>query len=142
MYSHSRIQLILVAVKASCRCCIVMVFNIKNVTLESIYNSIFSLSYIFDLALVAFQTINKIVTLTTAICNCIEGFVTAQIFNFPWLGDFSTILTSVWSIASFHESGSRLGNPCHNQHVLKGRWLPIGYHEVLLSQFPGGTRSA
>ena len=56
VYSHSEIQFILVAVKVSCHCCIVIVFNVKNVTLESVYGSIFSLSYIFDLALFAFQT--------------------------------------------------------------------------------------
>ena len=42
MYSHSWIQLILVAVKVSCHCCVIIVFDVKNVTLESVNDSNFS----------------------------------------------------------------------------------------------------
>ena len=69
--------------KVSYLCCVVIVFDVKNMTLEPIYDSIFSLSYIFDLALVAFQTIYEIFTLTSAICNCVVGFVVVQVFTFP-----------------------------------------------------------
>ena len=51
--------------------------------LESIYDSILSLSYIFDMASVLFQTIYEAVTLTSAISRCIVGFVVTQGFNFP-----------------------------------------------------------
>ena len=49
-------------------------------TLESIYDSIFSLSNIFYMAPVAFQTIYKIVTLACAFGNCIVGSVVVQVF--------------------------------------------------------------
>ena len=42
VYSHSRIQLIFVAIKVSCHCGIVSVFDVKNVILESINDSVFS----------------------------------------------------------------------------------------------------
>ena len=61
-------------------------------TLESVYDSIFSLSYICDVAPVAFQTIYEIVTLTSAICDCIVGFVIVQISDFSWLRDFPQYL--------------------------------------------------
>ena len=83
MYSHSGIQLILVAIKVSCHCYTVITFNVKNVTLKSTYDSIFSFLHIFDLAPIAFQTIYEIVTLTSVISNCIAGFVVIQVFNFP-----------------------------------------------------------
>ena len=51
-------------------------------TFESVYDSIFSLSYIFNLAPVAFQTIYEVVTLTSAISKCILGFVVTQVFNY------------------------------------------------------------
>ena len=69
--------------KVSFHCCVIIVLNVKNVTLESVYDSIFSLAYIFDLAPVALETIYEIVTLTNAIYNCIVGFVIVQIFDLP-----------------------------------------------------------
>ena len=69
--------------KVSCHCCVVIVFNVKYMTLESIYDSIFSLYYLFDLAPVALQTLYEIVTLTSAISNCIDGFVVTHVYNFP-----------------------------------------------------------
>ena len=61
-----------------------------NVTIESICDSIFGLSYIFDQTPVAFKTIYEIVPLTIVIvivnqllCNCILGFVIVEFFNFP-----------------------------------------------------------
>ena len=44
-------------VKVSCHCGVVIVFNVKYVTLESINDSIFCLFYIFDMAPVSFQAI-------------------------------------------------------------------------------------
>ena len=88
MYSHSGIQLILVAMKVSCHCCIIIVFNVTNVTLESIYDSNFSLSYIFVMVPIVFKTIYEVVTLTCAISKCIIGFVTTQVFGFSLIGKF------------------------------------------------------
>ena len=48
-------QLVTVAVKVSCKCVVVIVFNVKYVALESINDSISCLSYIFNIAPVAFQ---------------------------------------------------------------------------------------
>ena len=67
MCSHSLIHLIIVAVKVFCHCGIVSVFDVKNVTLESISNSVFSLTYKFDVAPSAFQTIYKVIALAGAI---------------------------------------------------------------------------
>ena len=57
MYGHLWIQLITVAAKVSCHCGVVIVFDVKNVTLESVNDSFSCLSYIFNVAPVAFQTI-------------------------------------------------------------------------------------
>ena len=54
MDGHLWIQLVTVAVKVSCHCSIVIVFNVKNMTLESINDFYFSLSYIFNVVPVAF----------------------------------------------------------------------------------------
>ena len=83
MYDHTRISLIFVVMKMSGHCCIVIVFDVKDVTLESIHNSIFGLSYIFYMVPVAFQTIYKIVTLASAFGNCIVGCIIVQVFYLP-----------------------------------------------------------
>ena len=54
MYGHLLIQFVIVAVKVSCHYSVIIVFNMKNITLESINDSVFSFSYIFDVASVAF----------------------------------------------------------------------------------------
>ena len=54
MYGHTGIGMIIVAVKMSSHCGIAIVFNVKDVTLESIDDSVFSLSYILYVAPVAF----------------------------------------------------------------------------------------
>ena len=70
--------------KVSWHCCNVIVFNLKKkMTVESIYDSIFSLSYIFDMAPIAFQRVYEVVTLTSAISKCTAGFVVTQVFDFP-----------------------------------------------------------
>ena len=43
-------------------------------TLESVNDSVFSLSYIFDIAIIAFKAINKIFALKGAIPDCVVGF--------------------------------------------------------------------
>ena len=49
--------MILVASKVSGHCGVVIVFCVKDMTLESVYNSVLSLPYIFCMAPVAFYTI-------------------------------------------------------------------------------------
>ena len=83
MYDHTRISLIFVAMKMSGHCCIVIVFDVNDVTLESIHDSVFGLPYIFYMAPVAFQTVYKIVTLACAFGNCIVGCIIVQVFIFP-----------------------------------------------------------
>ena len=71
------------ASKMSCHCGVVIVFNVKYVTLEPVYDSISSLSYIFYLASVALYTINKIIVLAGAIFHCVVGFVIKYVLYFP-----------------------------------------------------------
>ena len=54
MDGHLWIHLVNVAVKVSCHCSVIIVCNVKNMTLGSVSDSIFSLSYIFNVAPVAF----------------------------------------------------------------------------------------
>ena len=80
MYDHTGISLISVAMKMSGHCGIIIVFGVKNMTLESIHDSIFGLSYIFSVPPVAFYTIYKVVTLACAFGNCIVGCIVVQVF--------------------------------------------------------------
>ena len=64
------------------------------------------------MAPVAFETIKRIVALTSAISDCIVGLIVIQVFDCPLLGDFYIVFASVWSVASFDKSGGRLGNFC------------------------------
>ena len=75
MYGHVWVYFIIVASKVSCHCSVQIVFNVKSVTLESIYYSVFSLTYIFDMAPIAFNTIDQIVTLAGVLSGCIVSFV-------------------------------------------------------------------
>ena len=61
--------------KVLCYCCAGSMFNVKNMTLEPISNSLFSLSCIFNVALITFQTISKIVALADAIPDSVVGFL-------------------------------------------------------------------
>ena len=67
--------MIIVAFKVSCHCGVVIVFNVKYVTLGSIYNSLFCLPYIFGVAPVTFQAIYQATTLANAFGHCIVGFI-------------------------------------------------------------------
>ena len=75
--------MILVASKVSSHCSIVIVFNVKYMTLESVYDPISSLSYIFCLAPVALYAIDQIIVLAGTILHCIVGLVVKCIFYFP-----------------------------------------------------------
>ena len=75
MYGHVRIQMVIVAVKMSCCCGVIIVFDVKYMTLESIYDSISCLSYIYNMASVAFQAIYQVITLASAFSNFVVGFI-------------------------------------------------------------------
>ena len=75
MYGHVWVKYITVASKVSCHCGIQVVFYVKQVTLEPICDSIFSLTYLFDVAPIAFNTVNQIVTLAGALGHCVISFV-------------------------------------------------------------------
>ena len=83
MYDHTRIGLIIVTMKMSSHCGFVIVFHVKYVTLESINDSVFSLTYILYVAPVALQTIYKIATLACAFSDCVVGCIVAEICYFP-----------------------------------------------------------
>ena len=53
--------------KVPFHCGIVSVFDVKNVTLESISDSVFSLTSIFNVAPIWFQTVYKVIALASAI---------------------------------------------------------------------------
>ena len=80
MYCHVWINMILVASKLSSHCSIVIVFNVKYMTLESVYDSVSSLSYIFCLAPVALCAVDLIIVLAGAILHCIVVLVIKCIF--------------------------------------------------------------
>ena len=67
--------MVILALEMSCYCGIIIVFDVKYMTLESIYASILCLSYIFNMVPVAFQAIYQVITLASAFDNCIVGFV-------------------------------------------------------------------
>ena len=49
--------MVTMALKVSCHCGGVLMFNVKNITLESVSVSVSCLSYLFNVAPVAFQAI-------------------------------------------------------------------------------------
>ena len=83
MYDHAGIALIIVAKKVPGHCCIVIVFDVINMTLESVNDSISCLSYIFDMATLVFQAIYQIVALAGASGNGIVGCVVIEVSYSP-----------------------------------------------------------
>ena len=63
MYDHTWIGLIIVTMEMPSHCGFIIVFDVKDMTLESINDSIFCLTYIVNMAPSALQTIYKIVPL-------------------------------------------------------------------------------
>ena len=84
--------MVIVALEMSCNCAIIIVFDVKYMTLESIYDSILCLSYMFNMAPVAFQAIYQVITLASAFGNCIVGFVVVLSFLFSLIGRFFGLL--------------------------------------------------
>ena len=83
MYDHAGIAVIIVAMKMSGHCCVIVMFDVKDMTLESINDSILCLAYILNMASFTFQAINKIVALACAFGDGIVGCVVIKIGYFP-----------------------------------------------------------
>ena len=83
MYDHARIALIIVAKKMSSHCCVIVIFDVISMTLESANDSIPCLSYIFDMATLAFQAIYEIVALAGAFGDGIVDCVVIKVGHFP-----------------------------------------------------------
>ena len=83
MYDHARIALIIVAKEMPGHCGVIVMLNIINMTLESVNDSIPCLSYIFDMAALAFQAIYEIIALAGAFGNGIVGCVVIEVGYFP-----------------------------------------------------------
>ena len=75
MYDHARIALIIVTEKVSSHCSVIIVFDVIDMTLKSINDSIFCLAYIFDVAPITFQSIYKIVALACALGDSFVGSI-------------------------------------------------------------------
>ena len=61
-------------------------FDVKDMTLESVNDSILCLAYIFHVAPFTFQAINEIVALACAFSDSVVGCIIVEIGYFPWLG--------------------------------------------------------
>ena len=79
MYDHAWIGLIIMAIKMSSHCSVIVMFDVKDMTLESINDSIFCLTYILNVSPSAFQTIYEIVALACAFGNSVVGCVVVEI---------------------------------------------------------------
>ena len=64
-------------------CCIIIVFDVINMTLESINDSISCLSYIFDMATLTFQAVYEIFALAGAFGDGIVGCVVIEVGYSP-----------------------------------------------------------
>ena len=67
--------MITVASKEFCHCGVIIVLDVKCMTLESIYDSVLCLSYIFGVAPVTFQAVYQVITLVSAFSHCVVGFI-------------------------------------------------------------------
>ena len=83
MYDHAWIGLIIVALKMSSYCSVIVMFDVKDMTLESINDSIFCLTYILNVALSAFQAIYEIVALACVFGNSVVGCIVVEICYLP-----------------------------------------------------------
>ena len=83
MYDHARIALVIVAKKVSGHCCVVVVFDVIDMTLESVNDSIPCLANIFDVAPFTFQAIYEIVALAGAFGDGIVSCIVIKIGYFP-----------------------------------------------------------
>ena len=122
---HTRICLITVALKTSSHCSIVSVFDVKYMTLESINNPVFGLTYILYVAPSALQTVYEIVTLACAFSYCVVDCIIVELCYFPWLGESCTILTSIGSCTTLGCGTPWLWYLCPDQYVFQWRRFSI-----------------
>ena len=83
MYDHAWTGLIIVPMKVSGHCGAIVMFNVKDMTLESINDSVFCLTYIINVAPIAFQAIYEIVALACAFSNSLVGCVVVEVSYLP-----------------------------------------------------------
>ena len=62
--------MIIVASNVSSHCGILIVFDVKDMTLESVYDCVLSLSYILCVVPDTFYTVYQVITLACAIYHC------------------------------------------------------------------------
>ena len=70
------------ALKVSSPGGLVIVFDVEYMTLESIHNPLFGLTYILYMGPVALQTIYEIIALVCSFGDCIVGCIIVQIYYF------------------------------------------------------------
>ena len=79
--------------------------------------TLFFFTYIFDMAPIAFKTINKVITLTHAISECIVGLLFSKFLICPdW--EILPQYSSMCLITSLLVWGVGLGNFCLDQQIL------------------------
>ena len=69
MYSHPRVNCVLMTGNVPSPCGVGLVFHIKHITFESVNDPRFSLFNMFGIATVTFQAINQITTLASAMAS-------------------------------------------------------------------------
>ena len=83
MYGDAWIGLIMVAMEISGHCSIIVMFNVKKMTMESVNDSVFCLTYILNVAPFIFQAINEIVALACAFSDSVVGCIIAEVNYLP-----------------------------------------------------------
>ena len=83
MHDHAWIGLIIVAMEMSSHCSIIVMFDVKNMTSESVNDSIFCLAYILNVAPFTFQAIDKIIALACAFSDSVVGCIIVEVGYFP-----------------------------------------------------------
>ena len=73
----------MVVMKMSDQCSIIVMLNVKDMTLESINDSVFCLTYILNVAPFTFQTINEIVALACAFSDGVVGCIIVEVSYHP-----------------------------------------------------------
>ena len=83
MYDHVWIGLIIVAMEMSIHHSIIVMFDVKNMTLESVNDSIFCLAYILNVAPFTFQAVDEIIALACAFGDSVVGCIIVEVGYFP-----------------------------------------------------------
>ena len=83
MYDHAWIGLIIVAMEMSSHCSIIVMFDVKNMTLESVNDSIFCLAYTLNVAPFTVPAIDEIIALACAFSDSVVGCIIVEVGYFP-----------------------------------------------------------